>query len=83
MNENSNPNKYPIYITIYVFSYLISQKNLKHNNALKTFENIIHGEHKNGLDKKIINDAKVKFNLKSDVFENQSNFLFSQDFLLA
>ena len=52
-------------LTFYVFSFLINQKNLKNNNALEIFNNIINGELKNGLNEKISIEAKNKFKSKS------------------
>jgi hypothetical protein len=51
-------------LTLYVFSYLITQKNLKQNNAEEIFINIIHNELKNGLDEELFNKAKKEFILK-------------------
>ena len=51
-------------LTLYVFSYLIDQKNLKQNDAEETFINIINNELKNGLDEKIYKNSKKEFILK-------------------
>ena len=48
-------------LTLYVFSYLIDKKNLKQNDAETIFMNIINNELKNGLDKKIYENAKKEF----------------------
>ena len=48
-------------LTLYVFSYLVDKKNLKQNDAEKIFVNIINKELKNGLDKKIYENAKKEF----------------------
>ena len=48
--------------TLYVFSYLIDKKNLKQNNALEIFIEIIENEKTNGLDEKLFDDAKIEFN---------------------
>ncbi len=48
-------------LTLYVFSYLIDKKNLKKNDAEIIFMNIINNELKNGLDKKIYENAKKEF----------------------
>ena len=45
----------------YVFSYLINEKNLKQDDAEEIFINIINKELKNGLDKKIYEEAKKEF----------------------
>ena len=50
--------------TLYVFSYLIDKKNLKQNDALEIFMDIIEDERNNGLDKKIFEDAKIEFKQK-------------------
>ena len=47
--------------TLYVFSYLIDQKNLKENEAEEVFNNIINLETKNGLDESISSQAKNEF----------------------
>ena len=58
-SESINIAKWNIYVeaisdlTLYVFSYLTDQKNLKQNDAKEVFNNIISDECKNGLDKKI------------------------------
>ncbi len=51
-------------LTLYVFSYLIDKKNLKKNEAEEVFNNIINNEIKNGLDKKISDEAKKDFSLR-------------------
>jgi len=48
-------------LTFYVFSYLINEKNLKQDDAEEIFINIINNELKNGLDKKIYEEAKKEF----------------------
>ena len=66
-SQSVNIAKWNIYIaalsdlTLYVFSYLITQKNLKQNNAEETFINIINSELKNGLDEELFNNAKKEF----------------------
>ena len=47
--------------TFYVFSYLISEKNLKSNESKETFLNIIDKEKENGLSEEIHNRAKEIF----------------------
>ena len=70
-SKSINIAKWNIYVvaisdlTFYAFSFLINQKNLKHNNALEIFNNIINGEMKNGLNEQISIDAKNKFKSKS------------------
>ena len=67
-SESINIAKWNIYVeaisdlTLYVFSYLIDQKNLKQNDAKEVFTNIITEELKNGLDEKIFEKAKNNFN---------------------
>ena len=51
-------------LTLYVFSYLINQKNLKQNDAEEIFINIINDELKNGLDEELFNNAKKEFILR-------------------
>ena len=48
--------------TFYVFSYLIDKKNLKQNDALEIFIDIIESEKSNGLDNKLFEDTKIEFN---------------------
>ena len=48
--------------TFYVFSYLIDKKNLKQNDALEIFIEIIENEKSNGLEDKLFEDTKLKFN---------------------
>ena len=48
--------------TFYVFSYLIDKKNLKQNDALEIFIQIIEKEKSNGLEDKLFEDAKFEFN---------------------
>tara|TARA_B110000438_G_C15625570_1_gene568557 strand:- start:230 stop:817 length:588 start_codon:yes stop_codon:yes gene_type:complete len=67
-SESINIAKWNIYVeaisdlTLYVFSYLIDQKNLIQNDAKEVFINIITEELKNGLDEKIFEKAKNNFN---------------------
>ena len=66
-SQSINIAKWNIYIaalsdlTLYVFSYLITQKNLKENDAEEVFINIINNELKNGLDEELFNNAKKEF----------------------
>ena len=48
--------------TFYVFSYLIDQKNLKQNDALEVFIEIIESEKNNGLEDKLFEKTKLEFN---------------------
>ena len=48
--------------TFYVFSYLIDKKNLKQNDALEVFIQIIENEKNNGLDDKLFENTKLGFN---------------------
>jgi|TARA_B100000795_G_scaffold262037_1_gene239462 hypothetical protein len=48
--------------TFYVFSYLIDKKKLKLNDAEEIFLQIIINEKKNGLEEKLFEDSKLKFN---------------------
>ena len=80
-SKSINIAKWNIYVvaisdlTFYTFSYLINQKNLKQNNASDIFNNIINGELKNGLDEKIYNESKKKFNLKINSINWNSYYL--------
>ena len=47
--------------TFYVFSYLIDQKNLKQNDALEVFIEIIESEKNNGLEDKLFEKTKLEF----------------------
>ena len=51
-------------LTLYVFSYLIAQKNLKQNDAEEVFMNIINNELKNGLNEELFNNSKKEFILR-------------------
>jgi hypothetical protein len=48
--------------TFYVFSYLIDKKNLKQNDALKIFIEIVENERGNGLEDKLFEETKLEFN---------------------
>ena len=48
--------------TFYVFSYLIDKKNLKENDALEIFIEIIENEKNNGLENKLFENTKLEFN---------------------
>ena len=83
--ESVNIAKWNIYVTalsdltFYVFSYLIDKKNLKENNAEEIFLNIINDELKNGLDKKIYENAKKDFNSRSSTI-NWNKFHLEKPF---
>ena len=47
--------------SFYVFSNLISEKNLKQNDCKEVFLNIIEKEKNNGLSEEIFNKAKLNF----------------------
>ena len=47
--------------SFYVFSYLISEKNLKNNDCKEIFLSIIEKEKKNGLNENIYNNGKKNF----------------------
>jgi len=47
--------------TFYVFSYLIDKKNLKQNDALEIFIEIIENEKSNGLEAKLFENTKLEF----------------------
>jgi len=50
--------------TFYVFSYLIDKKNLKQNDSLEIFIEIITDEKSNGLENKLFESTKLEFNQK-------------------
>ncbi len=47
--------------SFYVYSYLISEKNLKENDCKEIFLNILESEKQNGLDEEIYNNGKTAF----------------------
>mgnify|MGYP006117022877 CR=1 FL=1 len=59
--------------TFYVFSYLLDKKNLKQNDAEEVFLKIIEGEKKNGLEDKLFEEAKLKFNQKKQTINWQEH----------
>ena len=69
-SQSINIAKWNIYIaalsdlTLYVFSYLIDQKNLKQNDAEEIFINILQNELKNGLSEELLDNAKKEFILR-------------------
>ena len=83
--ESINIAKWNIYVaaisdlTFYVFSYLIDKKNLKENDSEKIFLNILNKELKNGLDKKIYENAKNEFIFKAKN-TNWHNYYLSNPF---
>jgi len=83
--ESINIAKWNIYVaaisdlTFYVFSYLIDKKNLKENDSEKIFLNILEKEFKNGLDKKIYENAKNEFIVKAKSI-NWHNYHLSNPF---
>ena len=48
--------------TFYVFSYLIDKKNLKQNDALEVFIEILDNEKNNGLENNLFENTKLEFN---------------------
>ena len=84
-SESINIAKWNIYVaaisdlTFYVFSYLIDKKNLKENESQKIFLNILEKEFKNGLDKKIYENAKNEFIVKAKSI-NWHNYHLSNPF---
>ena len=84
-SESINIAKWNIYVaaisdlTFYVFSYLIDKKNLKENDSEKIFLNILDKELKNGLDKKIYENAKNEFIFKAKS-TNWHNYYLSNPF---
>ena len=55
--------------TFYVFSYLVDKKNLKQNDALEIFIEIIEKEKKNGLENKLFENTKLEFNQRLKVID--------------
>ena len=51
--------------TFYVFSYLIDKKNLKQNDSLEIFIQILEKERNNGLEDKLFEDTKLEFSQRS------------------
>ena len=51
--------------TFYVFSYLIDKKNLKQNDSLEIFKQILENERNNGLEDKLFEDTKLEFSQRS------------------
>lgn len=66
-SQSINIAKWNIYIaavsdcTLFTISYLISEKNYKANEAKKIFFSILENEKKNGLEEKLIEEAKIEF----------------------
>ena len=66
-SKSINLSKWNIYMvaladcSFYVFSNLLSEKNLKDNDCREIFLKIIENEKKNGLSDKIFNNAKTNF----------------------
>ena len=56
-------------LTLYVFSYLIDQKNLKQNDAEEIFINILNDELKNGLSEELLSNTKKEFFLRTKAVE--------------
>ena len=83
--DSINIAKWNIYMTaltdctLYVFSYLIDKKNLKENDSEKIFLSILDKEFKNGLDKKIFENAKNEFIVKAKNI-NWHNYHLSNPF---
>jgi hypothetical protein len=50
--------------TFYVFSYLIDKKNLKQNDSLEVFGEILENEKNNGLDDELLENTKLEFSRK-------------------
>ncbi len=69
-SESMNIAKWNIYVsaisdlTLYVFSYLVDQKNLTQNDSEEIFNRIIDQEINNGLDTNIAESSKQEFSLR-------------------
>ena len=83
--ESVNIAKWNIYMTaladctFYVFSYLISEKNLKENDCQKIFLKILENEKKNGLSEEIFERGKENF-LKRLEKLNFNNYYLNDPF---
>ena len=55
--------------TFYVFSYLIDKKNLKQNDSLETFIEIIEHERSNGLEDTLFESTILEFNQRLRVID--------------
>ena len=83
--ESVNIAKWNIYTialadcAFYVFSYLISEKNLKDNNCKEMFLKILETERKNGLSEEIYNNGKTNF-LKRFENINFNNYYINDPF---
>ena len=83
--ESVNIAKWNIYMTaladctFYVFSYLISEKNLKENDCEKIFLKILENEKKNGLSEEIFERGKENF-LKRLEKLNFNNYYLNDPF---
>ena len=67
-SQSINIAKWNIYMsalsdcTLYTFSFLIAEKNLKENEAKKIYLSILNSEKQNGLDTKLLEDSILNFN---------------------
>jgi|TARA_B100001057_G_C22715391_1_gene897507 hypothetical protein len=67
-SQSINIAKWNIYMsalsdcTLYTFSFLIAEKNLRENEAKKTYLSILNSERQNGLDNKLLEDSILNFN---------------------
>jgi len=59
----------------YVFSYLITEKNLKENNCKDIYLNIIENEKKNGLSDEIYEKSKSAFLKRLDIVDFKKYYL--------
>ena len=79
--KSINIAKWNIYVValadcaFYVFSYLISEKNLKENDCKEIFLNILEKEKKNGLDEKTYNNGKKIFLKRLDTLNFKNYYL--------
>ena len=80
-SQSINIAKWNIYMvaladcTFYIFSYLVSEKNLKDNDAKEIFLNIIDEEKENGLSDEIYNRAKENFSKKYEKIDFNKHYL--------
>ena len=80
-SKSINIAKWNIYMTaiadcaLYVFSYLIAEKNLKENDCKEIYLNIIENEKANGLTDEIFQRAKQEFLKRYDKIDFKKHYL--------
>jgi hypothetical protein len=61
--------------TFYIFSYLMSEKNLKENDCKEIYLDIIKKEKINGLSDEILNKAKIEFSNRHEKIDFNKYYL--------